>query len=132
MKLNKNYKRRDQIIFGDKLPNYTGGCAGFSGLTLHKLRELLRRKFADPEDRQNDSPSIREFYNFAKRWKYQEIGFHGYVISPERDDYRISIEGLEYIGFLNTKIVMDFTNLCRDADEFSIDTQQGFLYCWYD
>jgi len=131
-KLNKNHLRRDQIIFGDKTPEYLGGVASFTGLTVKKLGELLRRNFADPEDCQNDSPSIKEFYEFAKKYSHLSIGFHGYVVSPERDDYRVSIEGLEYMGHLTTELAVDFTNLCRDADDFSVDTQQGFLYCWYD
>ena len=58
---------------------------------------------------------------------HTELKAHGYVVSPDRDDYRVSIEGLQYSGEVSAELMVEFVELCRYADEFSA-TLSG-LYC---
>ena len=41
---------------------------------------------------QNDSPTISEFVGMAEKFG---LTLHGYVVSPDRRDCRISVVGLE-------------------------------------
>jgi len=127
MELNKDSKARDLIIF-DKLVEDNGDIIRFEGLTLEKLDRLLDQKFADPEETQNDSPSTKEIYDFMK----EHPGFtaHGYVVSRKRNDYGISLEGVEYRGNYNKKVLLKFLDLFAYADELT--TKDKYLRAWYD
>lgn len=131
MNFEYNYddKRRCELL-GIKYPAdwSHGGCIDFYRLDKKHLDMLFEENFINPYDAQNDSPYAGEFKEFID--KYPEITAHGYAISPERRDYRISIEGIEYCGSVSDEMRNDFINLCRYADEFICENNQ--LYCWYD
>lgn len=126
---NKDYLERDKIIFGNNPVEYLGGCARFDELSVDKLQKLIDNKFACLDDAQNNSPTIREFLKFGN--KYPDTTFHGYVISHDRDDYRVTIEGLTLKSNITPKTLTDFSNLFYEADDFIVDSN-GVLYCWYD
>jgi hypothetical protein len=125
--LNQDQAMRDSII-GIKNPEYFGGCEHYSGLTLEQLDKLIDNRFIDLSDRQNDSPTAQEFYEFIK--DHPEVKAHGYVISKDRNDYRVSIEGLEFDGVVSKTTMSDFVKLCRHADEFTCE--QNKLRSWWD
>lgn len=105
----------------------------YAGLTAEGLKLLIEKGYADPEDRQNSAPSIGEFLEFMKA--HPRFGAHGYIVTPERDDYRVSVEGLSCCG-ADIEDIVAFTNEYAHADEFSIDqSEEGEGYvcrCWYD
>jgi hypothetical protein len=125
--LNKDQDFRDAII-GLADQRYMGGIARYQGLTKTKLELLINNNFVDMDGRQNDSPSISEFYEFMK--DHPEVKAHGYVVDSSRDDYRVSIEGLEFSGPVSIATMSDFVQLCRYADEFTCE--QNALYSWWD
>lgn len=133
MKMNMNYNRRNEIMDGLLGDSY-GGIQRFSGLTAEKLSLLVKEKFADPTETQNNSPTISDFLNFLKK----NPGFtaHGYVVLPEREDYRVSIEGVEWSGTesLSPKSMQEFVDMFRDADEFILNMvgPNPSAWCWYD
>ena len=128
MKYNYDDKRRCEIL-GISYPTaYLGGCYSFDALTISQLETLLMENFIDPEECQNSSPNTMEFKAFIEA--YPECTLHGYIVSPARDDYRITIEGLEYHGDVSKEMLMDFINTFRFADEFTCD--DDYLYCWFD
>jgi predicted CoA-binding protein len=55
---------------------------------------------------------------------------HGYAVSPERPDCRVTIEGIEKAGRLTTEEVIDIVNDFRGADELEITSD--YARCWYD
>jgi hypothetical protein len=130
--LNKDYKSRNEIIFGDddadSNDNWLGGTRRFDSLNLEQLHALIRNEFIDLEDCQNYSPSVGDFLDFMK--KYPEVEAHGYAVSHKRDDYRVSLEGIRFGGKVTMKMLLDFVHLCRHADEFHAD-EKG-LYAWWD
>lgn len=128
MKYNYDDKRRCEIMGLSYPPEYLGGCQRFSGLTLEALNLLLDELFIDPEECQNCSPNTIEFKAFLEA--YPECTLHGYIVTPERDDYRVTIEGLGYHGEVSKEMLMDFINTFRIADEFTCD--DDYLYCWFD
>lgn len=133
--LNKNHQIRDRIIFGHPLTedDYCGGCKHFYSLSFEKLSTLLEEGFAYSEEIQNSSPSIAQLHAYAK--KCIEKGFNavffGYVISPNREDYRTSIDAIEVTGInLDPDVISEFEQLAQSADEIIVNSMQ--LYAWWD
>jgi hypothetical protein len=127
---NKDTKRRAEILgIPDDYP--FGGIRKFKNATAEQIKTLIDENFLAPSDTQNDSPTAKEFLEFME--EYPEVKAHGYVVSPDRDDYRVTIEGLECPEFKLTEdsfgLYIDFIKLCRHADEFEIDS---CLYSWWD
>lgn len=127
--LNKDIVARDKIIFGKYRPSTYkfGGIRHFEGLNVKKLKQLLDLNFADPEETQNFAPTIIEIYEFMK--KYPEYTAHGYTVVDTRDDYRVSIEGVEK-GNPSDSVeeFQDYMNLFSGMDEFDTSTMR----CWFD
>lgn len=123
---NKDDKRRCEIL--GITPNYMGGYYGIDKMNIEQLNMLLEENFIDPDECQNCSPSTMEFKEFMEA--YPGVTAHGYIISPERGDYRVTIEGLNYVGDTTKEMLFEFMDLFRSADDFSCS--EGHLYCWYD
>lgn len=119
-------KERCKLV-GVDTKNFFGGCASFSGMNYKTLQELVDKGYADPEDNTNGSTTLGEYLEFMK--EHPRFKAHGYVISNDREDRRITIEGLE-AKRVTIKEMVAFTDLDRMADEFEA-TQ---LYCrsWWD
>ena len=125
MELNKDVNRRDQIVFGEpynKSDYKFGGIVRFREMDLETLDTLFKENFIDPNETQNDSPTTLEIFEFMKA--HPDFTCHGYAVSPERDDYRISIEGVEYHGELNVDMMIDFLQMFRFADSLQIDREE--------
>lgn len=126
---NKDYKLRDSMLspkyfFGDK-DNYD--IFRFENLTADTLQKLVSLRFANPAEQQNESPSIGEILDFLE--KNPDFTAHGYAVTVGRDDYRISIEGVE--GHSNDfDQIAQFVNLFRYADEFEI--ADIYQRAWFD
>jgi hypothetical protein len=130
--LNKNYKARNEIIFGDddcdSKDNWLGGTRRFESLDLEQLELLIKNDFIDLEQCQNYSPSVTDFRDFMKM--YPDVMAHGYAVSHTRDDYRVSLEGVWFRGRVSMTMLLDFVHLCRHADEFVASEEE--LYAWWD
>lgn len=127
--LNKNVKLRDEIIFGKYEPeNYSGGIRRFENLNLDKLKKLAELNFVELNECQNCSPAIREFIEFIE--KYPDYTAMGYVVSIERSDYRVSLDGIEKPFEAESATEKDeFVKLFGNADEFQSYPE---MYAWFD
>ena len=124
-------KKRDAVIFQDgyKESEYLGGVRHYSGLNLKDLNKLIKLGYADLDEEQNFAPTIGEFRQFME--EHHGYTAHGYVVSPNRDDFRVSIEGIEKdTGYETAEELEDFISMFRHADEFNV-SKTG-MYCWYD
>lgn len=127
MKLNKDIKTRDEIIFGKYDPKcYSGGTRYFNGLIPEVLQKLVDKGFADPNDAQNCAPTIQELLDFTK--DKDGYTFGGYVVSDNRSDYRVSVDSIDHDIPLNDEEFREFTMFARSADEF--DPNNGSA--WWD
>lgn len=127
--MNKNQTERDALLepyFGQR--EYSGGIRSFQGLPAGVLQTLLDRDFAEYEDVQNEAPSLGEILGFLH--KHPTFVAHGYAVSADRGDYRISIEGVNQIGLdeLSKDELVSFTEMFRRADEFSLSPANA----WFD
>jgi len=68
-----------------------------------------------------------KIYEFMQR--YPKYKAHGYAVSDERDDYRISIEGVEKgEPHESIKEFQDYMDVFRFSDTFDYHT----MFCWFD
>lgn len=132
-KYNMDYKRRDELIFGDACQpeeKWAGGIKRFS-VSPSVLKQLIEERFVDPRDAQNDSPTAQDFSDFFDRVTTpDEWMVNGYAVSYDREDYRVSIEGCVTDSRLELNDLAAFAKLFRHADEFEV-TPPG-ARCWYD
>lgn len=122
--------KRDEIIFGEYEPDkYLGGIRRFSDMDYETLKELVDKGYADPEESHNDAPSIETLLEFLK--EHEDFYVGGYAVSPNRDDFRVSIDTIESESSAqdNWNTLVEFVNMFRFADEFSIE--YGF-FAWFD
>ena len=127
--LNRDYKKRDKIIFGAYEPyKYSGDIRRFQRLDLNKMEELVANNFVDLSDAQNLAPTAGTFYSFLKKYPFYYVG--GYVVSPNRSDYRISFDELErgvhVSNLIDPEEDSDFNSFAENADE------KGAYACWFD
>ena len=125
-----NVNQRDLILFSEPYDekNYHGGIRRFESLSWLDLEELFRLNVVDGEDRQNCSPSVQEVREFMK--EHPIFKAHGYAVSPKRDDYRVSIEGVQCGSGFDLDDVVAFFTVFHDPDELSVD--RDGIYCWFD
>lgn len=126
-------KKRNEILKPYFLCNdWLGGINRFEKVSLEVMEQLIEAGYLDPSDKQNESPTAGQFFSFMKEFSNDiDITAHGYVVSEERSDCRVTIEGLEgefknYSKELEEMIKSKFSL----ADEFEID-EEGFWF-WYD
>lgn len=123
----EQFNDRDEMMepFFDGSPygaDWVGGIRHYRELDAKTLTQLIEKGYADPDENQNCAPTIGYILTVLK--EHSDLTAHGYVVSRDRDDARISIEGVEGVCDLETAL------LFRNADDFSY--QNGEFYCWYD
>ena len=106
---------------------YLSGVRRFKDMDYQTLKWMVDNRFADPEEYQNNSPTIAEFLAFLK--EHTNFRAIGYVVSLDRADYRLSVEGITGID-LNRDDIMDFCEFVHDADEFEVSLKSA--RAWYD
>jgi hypothetical protein len=121
-------KKRNKILKLDMENGYRRfDLERFEDLDVEDFKTLLDEKFVDPQDKQNSAPTAMEFYRFMQR--YPSFKAHGYAVSKNRTDYRISIEGVQGMT-MSSEALQAFVNMFGEADTFNVDG--GYCYCWYD
>ena len=133
------WNTREHLIFGKDYKPENYGSHGsltqrFKGMPIRTAEALIANDFLDQEETQNDSPTVREFIDFAKDHLDADFTFHGYVVGPEREDCRVSFEGIESNSDeISKETLLDFVKMFL-VEYPADDTDVGYdrLYCWYD
>jgi len=83
----------------------------------------------DPNDRQNNSPTMKEMVRIAKQYNGK---LHGYVVPVEsgRDDARISFEGFYIKAGPRTAIEVSNRTSPDEFDEVEVKT--NYWRFWWD
>ena len=135
-RLGKSLKERDEFVLSKCKLTYpmqrtiTNGnydIFSFDGMNYATALTAVKNGWANPEETQNESPSIKEIMEFLKvNPSFTAIG---YVVTPEREDTRISFEGVIATKEPSKKEYKAYVEMCRSADEFD----NKFPYrAWYD
>lgn len=129
--MNRDHERRDALLA--PYAGAQGGCIySFSEVPLETLEVLFEEGFIDPEDAQNFAPTAGEFLEMLRA--VPTLTVHGYAVSHEREDYRVSIEGVA--GTVPTLTALDILTDYR-ADEATTETDLATpdltnIYLWWD
>ena len=128
---NNDFNEREQILFGDKYDEAVyakhGQIRQFKDVPVGTIAELVEKKHADPDDAQNNAPSIKELLDYAK--EHKDTTFDGYAVGATRQDYRISIDTVNQ-KFNSKRDISDFINAFGNADELQTDEDYG--RAWWD
>ena len=127
-KLNPDMETRDKLIFGEFNPkSYCGGIRHFENLSTDTLKTLLEKNFIEATERQNNAPSTEQILRFMER--YPEYSAHGYAVSINRSDYRVTLEGVDKgCGADSSQELQEFSALFDLADSLNTAT----MHCWFD
>ena len=128
-RLRLDMNTRDNIIWGEDFrpDRYSGGIRHFN-VRVGIVRRLIDEGFLRENSTQNCSPCAIDFVNFTERRSCPDDWvLIGYAVTPDRDDCRVTIEGIEYLPHENEvaiEDVIDFANFARWADEFTLEYSQ--------
>lgn len=109
-------------------PKWSGGVRRFKDLSLAELQQLVFHGFIELDECQNNSPKTATFLDFMK--KFGQVRAHGYAVSADRPDARVTLEGISCYGDITNELMLEFEALCSDADELTVCDK--FLYAWWD
>lgn len=133
-------------IFGiDRGKDYfgAGGTVRFDedeNVNYEKLNRVLNnddaKEYIDLKSRQNGGPSIQEFRDFLEANKDMPFYLEGYVVVPEREDYRLTIDGIG-VDAKNTEAVERLRNWIDNSKTFDkpdeYDEFDGNVFrAWWD
>ena len=114
---------------GGSYVGYMGGIMHFEDMDYDTLQWMVDNRFADPDKYQNDAPAIKDFLIFLKsRPNFRAIG---HVVDKDRDNYRLSVEGVTGIELSDTD-QLEFALFARQADEFDLDAETRTCRAWWD
>jgi hypothetical protein len=123
-----DYKLRDKLLAPYYSTCITGGLRYFTGVPLNVLEQLINHNFVEMGPWNSCDGVSDSFLPFLRR--HPNFTAHGYSVLPEREDVRVSIEGVEQDTELTKEEIIDFAVTFRDADEMILDTD--YARCWYD
>jgi len=96
MELNKDYKKRDSIIFNEEIDwSKEDDILRFNDMKVDTLKKLINEKYIDPEDFLNNAPTNYSILQFIKNWPDSIIS--GFVESPDCALSSIVIERVHII-----------------------------------
>lgn len=129
----KDAARREQIIYHRdyKPENYPdNGVLYFSRLPVAVARQLVAEGLLDPQFRYNESPSVEEMLAFCSGEDEDIWFFHGYTVTADRWDSRVTLDGFESFVPPAPERKEEFLRFnCRGEIEIA---ENGACWCWYD
>ena len=132
MKLNRNVKARDEILalyFTDQ-QGWPGHTRQFKGVPASVLKQLIDKKFLDPEEVQNDSPTTAKFLEFIEQHPQNIITVGGYTVPFHRNDYRVTITSIAILDEnVPCEVEKDFAWFVQKAN---VIQREPNLYAWWD
>jgi hypothetical protein len=125
----------ESFIVNAKTPSYQGGVASFCNVSTETLRRLVDSGYADPDDAQNDAPTTGRLLEWLE--SHPSFTAHGYTVSHQREDCRVSLEGVELNRAPTAQEREDFLALVSEGSpDGGIDGEvvdgPNRLYVWWD
>ena len=131
-------KEKVQLIFNITDDDYTNGVADVFA-DLKTMEFLKAHDLLDFDYSYEEGPTVKEFYDFLKKYEDKDIRLHLFIINPIRDDFRIGVKGIlastEYTtmeGF-NQDFYFDFLTFCQKGDSHFYDEDNDYFgFYWFD
>ena len=104
-------------------------CLNFN-IDLKQLSKLIKKGYINLKSSHNNSPTVEEFYNFAKINKLNII-FEGYIIANDREDRGIIIDAIH--GDIPDNKLRVLISFAEHADELYVKlNKDGYFRVWWD
>lgn len=123
-----NWNEAKEILDNNSTMSSWGMCGGiqsFTYLSFKGLKELVDKKLISLGERQNYSPTVKQWIELVGKNNLQDIlFFHGYIVEADRSDRRVTIEGAQAEGgkeIFTEDQWKSLMKISRGADEFSKD-----------
>ena len=131
--LNRDVARRDAILGIVTAPD-PAAVTHFRDIDAARLELLISEGFIALDLGMPGTPSPRVFMDFLCR--FPEARIHGYAVHPERDDYRVTIEGIE-CDLSSGHTEAEWATLRavfedRFASATTFFSESDWLYAWWD
>lgn len=126
--VNKDIYRRDSLLADLADEDRDLRFYRFDGMAPEVLELIISEGFANADDQHGDCLTNKEILEFLK--ENSSFTAHGYAVGIHRDDYRVSIEGVEATGHLDANQVSNFAKAFEGASEFEL-TADG-ARAWFD
>lgn len=134
--LNNDYRARDKRLFPafGNAGEWLGGIARFTHMGIDDLQWFIDNSFIALDETHNFSPDTEAFVAFLQ--DNPRFYVHGYAVTHDREDYRMTIEGC---GFnrersggkpLTRREEREFMQFARYADEAHVAPSKA--WCWWD
>lgn len=105
----------------------------YINLTGVQLMALTEDNLLQPflDDAQNNSPTVQEFITFISEQKdIKRYTLECYVVPTNRDDTRLSIEGISGKDLSSIELQRAIENF-RHADEFNLSVSEANFRAWW-
>lgn len=108
--------------YAGRAPSLTYDIFHFDRMPPGEAKLAMDKGWIDPEDAQNDAPTAAELIDFALKWKDLGCTLSGYVVSPNREDTRVTIDSIEcdIPEYVSREFVEAWEQLGFRADERSL------------
>lgn len=125
---------------GTDQQSWTGGTKRYERVSNADLEKLKQLNALDENERQNNSPTIKELRRFATDFEKVtgvRVSFDGYLVSPQRPDARISVEKIR-VHIPKDLVTIDMENkfaaVAKTADTFDRGEEDGSVVyeSWWD
>jgi hypothetical protein len=123
---NRDSVRRDRLVGVAPNDPYLGGIAYFYDADANDVAALIDAKFVNPYESQNEAPTVWEIFQLQCR--YPQVLASGYVVSPDRPDYRTSIDDIHADRSV-TMLREPAREFCADAEDMDF-TVESFECFW--
>ncbi len=124
--------RRAQIIYGERAePSADENSISYFHMSAETARQLIAEGFLDPKERHGRAPRAEEMLSFCEGEAGAHWYLHGFVVSAERADSRVALEGIGSDAPLGPAQRARFSRAFQDADILVTEEDKG-CYCWYD
>lgn len=126
--------RRAQIIYGGQVEppaDENSDISYFRHMSVETARQLIAEGFLDPEERHGRAPRAEEMLSFCEGEAGAHWYLHGFVVSAERADSRVALEGIGSDAPPDPAQRARLSQAFQDAD-ILIAEENKECYCWYD
>lgn len=132
--------KRDELIFGRPLikEDYIGGVVTFGmgkysigkPVSVSVAKQFVNDRYVEMDERQNSSPTTKDLIKFCE--KYPQVMLYGYVVSPERNDCRVTFTGMICETDITKELMFDFENFCQSYNPDRLIISNDMLDVYWD
>jgi len=125
---NHDQATRDAMLGICPNADYLGGVETIKGVKLDVVEQLIDQRFADPDEAQNNSPTISGFVDFMR--EHPRAVLNGYAVESRRFDYRVSFDCILLPDPSEAEVAEFARCFAGSSDDFGVGEDD--VWAWWD